>query len=717
MERTEPSLVPEWLKSAGANGNGNSAHHVQTPSYLGSSQYESLVSRQRNLSGNFGDHDSSRQSVVSDRISYLPSRRPGGNGEKESYQHARGHFNFGRLSAHRSFEGHDREREGPRRDWDWDRDRERDRILNAAGVDDRDRLDAAPPRWSGTGSSGRYEVDFALRRSQSMGLPSRISENGDKKITGDIVGPSPASLVSAGGFSSSIQKAAFDRNFPSLGSQERLTALQMSGAHATLLSPRLLRQGSFSKLDIPRALSPGSSVSGSTSVISSSTAAGGSHLEGGSAGLAASSVMNDNLPSNGVVAASGAVSMGTVAPMHAHSSVTMPKMAEALVQNPPRVRSPPQISSETQRLEELALKQSRQLIPMKPSLPKTMGSRDKSKTKLMRNVDVTVSNNSKMNQPTSSSQLLSSTYRPPFSPRSEVLKMPQGKLLVLKPSKEATTSVSSPKPDVGASAPTVSATGSFVAGVASVTPYSHNLGGISRKQKQLLDRRAMPITQMVTNVGIDGGTVARVKEGSVMEDKRALLQAQNRSDFFNALRRKAAINSITSENTEKVMQLENVTESSSSVDRSNKFLTDGFELQNDIVDKEFQSSEVSKSSILDVAVQQKAFIPNGLSVDISEAVLGNSGVSDGGIVGTSEEEEAAFLRSLGWEESTEEGEALTEEEINAFYQEHKRSTRSPSSLHYNSQTLRNSVVNLQVGSIGSVSSGLSSSDSDDEPHV
>ena len=34
-----------------------------------------------------------------------------------------------------------------------------------------------------------------------------------------------------------------------------------------------------------------------------------------------------------------------------------------------------------------------------------------------------------------------------------------------------------------------------------------------------------------------------------------------------------------------------------------------------------------------------------------------------------DEEEAAFLRSLGWEESAGDDEGLTEEEINAFYQE------------------------------------------------
>ncbi|XP_057469632.1 uncharacterized protein LOC130758697 [Actinidia eriantha] len=38
----------------------------------------------------------------------------------------------------------------------------------------------------------------------------------------------------------------------------------------------------------------------------------------------------------------------------------------------------------------------------------------------------------------------------------------------------------------------------------------------------------------------------------------------------------------------------------------------------------------------------------------------------------SDEEEAAFLRALGWEENAEEGDGLTEDEINAFYQEYMK---------------------------------------------
>nr|GFA01735.1 hypothetical protein [Tanacetum cinerariifolium] len=47
-------------------------------------------------------------------------------------------------------------------------------------------------------------------------------------------------------------------------------------------------------------------------------------------------------------------------------------MAETLAQGPPRAQAAPQVSVGTQRLEELAVKQSRQLIPMTPSMPKTL---------------------------------------------------------------------------------------------------------------------------------------------------------------------------------------------------------------------------------------------------------------------------------------------------------------------------------------------------------
>ena len=67
-------------------------------------------------------------------------------------------------------------------------------------------------------------------------------------------------------------------------------------------------------------------------------------------------------------------------------------MAEALAQAPSRARITPQLPVNTQRLEELAITQPRQLIPVTHSMPKpsVLNSSDKSKPKtVVRTGDVT----------------------------------------------------------------------------------------------------------------------------------------------------------------------------------------------------------------------------------------------------------------------------------------------------------------------------------------
>jgi len=81
------------------------------------------------------------------------------------------------------------------------------------------------------------------------------------------------------------------------------------------------------------------------------------------------------------------------------------------------------------------------------------------------------------------------------------------------------------------------------------------------------------------------------------------------------------------------------------------------------------------------------------------------------VMGGSEEEENAFLRSLGWEENAGGEEALTEEEINSFYQEMK-SRGVDATFCQGNYKLQNVPVQMPVGSLESVSSGMSSSDSE-----
>lgn len=127
---------------------------------------------------------------------------------------------------------------------------------------------------------------------------------------------------------------------------------------------------------------------------------------------------------------------------------------------------------------------------------------------------------------------------------------------------------------------------------------------------------------------------------STVDKKPPYSQAQSRNDFFNLMRKKTSINN-------------RPVHVSSGPDGS------------------APSGEKPGNEIKEV---------DGVAVCISNAVDNGGDVTINGgeknLLMTNnenevypDEEEAAFLRSLGWEENPGEDEGLTEEEINAFYQE------------------------------------------------
>ncbi|CAM6092249.1 unnamed protein product [Calypogeia fissa] len=772
MERSEPSLVPEWLKGAG--GGGGAAHHSQPPIHQDESG-NSFLSRQRpqpSAAVNHGDYDSPRyNSAGSDRAFYPTSRRGATNNSTGASErplfdrgdsYPRAYNSFGRSSGYRGgYEGSlDREREGPRdreRDWDWERDRERDfrdrdRALGFGGGDDRDRdrdRSDAPGnfRRSSSGAGLRYETEAPLRRSQSIGGTGRVLENGDKKATADVGSPLPtAPPTNIGTLTSSMQKAAFERNFPSLGAQEKQSGVvQSSLGNVSVLSPRPSWQSSSPRPDGVRSATSGAGLTsaGSASVsVAASGNVGGSVIggDGWTSALADVPSSLTGLPSsmNGV---SGATSVPTattgasVLASVAAPSLTAPKMSEA-VAYPPRVRTPPQSTLESQRVEESAAKQSRQLI-LKPTLPKNMGSRDITKPKVIRAVDVVAPQPMKLSQPLAS-QLVSSPYRPPAPPRPEPLKAPQGKLLVRKTSKEAVAAMLSPssipKGDGTGSTSVVSAAGALV-GMGGTNAGTNASGTLAppRKQKQLLDRRAVPIPPISVPMGSEGGSGPRSKEsGSASEDKRPPIPAQNRSDFFNALRKKAA--GISSGSLEKMesgalQKNDGVNEKGvEAEEETGPFQGDVSQMapyqlkENGTAASTFPKSSLSGSDVYGISDTKEDAPSNGASTEGAEGNSEQSSTAPSSPVAipnratATEEEEAAFLRSLGWEESAEEsGEGLTEEEINSFYQERLRSMSvSPSLPNARNHRLRDVRVDLHVGSIGSISSGMSSSDSESD---
>ncbi|KAK8483131.1 hypothetical protein V6N12_018138, partial [Hibiscus sabdariffa] len=88
------------------------------------------------------------------------------------------------------------------------------------------------------------------------------------------------------------------------------------------------------------------------------------------------------------------------------------------------------------------------------------------------------------------------------------------------------------------------------------------------------------------------------------------------------------------------------------------------------------------------------------------SVLNSVDKSKGKSAVRSNEEEAAFLRSLGWEENSGEDEGLTEEEINTFYQRYYMKLRR--------RGMQPKLAQSFATSLDGAASELSSSDSGSE---
>lgn len=575
MDRSEPSLVPEWLRSAGSvAGAGNSAQHFASSSNQTDSHSPSATHSNRNRS-------SKNTSEFLDRTSSSNSRRGSING---SAKHAYSSFN----RNHR----------------DKDRDREKDRS-NFGDHWDRDGSDPLANLFS-----GRIERD-TLRRSHSMvsrkpgeSLPRRVAA--DTKSGGSSNHNNGNGLLSGGSVGSSIQKAVFDKDFPSLGAEEK--------------------QGIA---EIGRVSSPGLGATASQSLpVGSSALIGG---EGWTSALAevpsiiGSSSAGSLSAHQTVTATSGSVSSSTSAALN---------MAEALVQAPSRARSTPQVSVKTQRLEELAIKQSRQLIPVTPSMPKALAlnSSEKSKPKTAaRNAEINAAAKSVTQQPSAlhiASQSVRSANAKVDVPKTS------GKFTDLKSvvwengTSPSSKDVSNPSNYANSKLANQNVVASAAAPTLVKNP--NNLKSPPERKPASLD----------------------LKLGSTLDKKQSISQMKSRNDFFNLLKNKTATNSST------VLADSGQMVSSPTLENSGE------------VNKESAMPSASPQSVGNGAELTR----NGNAHSHEELCKISEEKKDSISRATvyPDEEEAAFLRSLGWEENSDEDEGLTEEEINAFYQECKK---------------------------------------------
>lgn len=244
---------------------------------------------------------------------------------------------------------------------------------------------------------------------------------------------------------------------------------------------------------------------------------------------------------------------------------------------------------------------------------------DKLKSKSVRSSDL--STVTKVGQQPSSSQLVNHAVR--GNTRSDVSKPSQaGKLTVLKPAREKNDA--SP----GKDGPSPTNTSRVLPGAVQSTAFAPLRSPINPK--------------LATDSGATAFSVTKYAM-----DRKPLSQSQDRIDFFNSIRKK------TSANHSAAIPDSRPIESSSFMSEKSDDQTTAFAAAgNQDAPASGPELEWSPGNGTDMA---------GHGVTSEESKIDSS--SD-----VPDEEEAAFLRSMGWEENAEAAAPITEEEINAFYE-------------------------------------------------
>ncbi|KAM7507669.1 hypothetical protein LguiA_018122 [Lonicera macranthoides] len=601
MEGSEPTLVPEWLRGTGrVTGGGTSTHH-----FASSSSQSDVLSSSNSLrnrsSRSIGDKDSPR--FVLDRSTSSSSRHSSSSNGSAKHPYS----SFSRSHKNREKE---KERSTMKDLWDHDCSDPLGGIL-----------------------SSRVE-NITLRRSQSLvsrkpgdALPRRTvdsknSGNFNKNVANGALSGSNSSSVSG------MQKVAFEKDFPSLGAEE--------------------------KPDIGRVPSPGLSSAVHSLPIGNSGLIGG---EGWTSALAE------------VPAIIGGTSMGhssvqqsvVVTPTSGVSSASVGlNMAEALSQAPSRARTTPQVPDKTQWLEELAIKQSRQLIPMTPSTPKPLVSfvTGRKWVSLVAIVEIFIENQRRTSRKRSHRRLVLSSSDKVKQPKTairtteSIVASKSGQQQQPYSSQLANQSLRSGH--IRNDSPKASHVGKFHV----LKPLREN--GVSSTAKDVPSTtNSASITALNTQLAVAAPTPAAPLTGPhyqkvpPLEKKQSLSQARSRSDFFNLMRKKSSGNSSAVFSTSAENSSDATIKEVVSAPSSPRVTENGVKMGDNAGD----NCEEEESVV-------------GFGDDVGHKK--NPPCVNGGEVYPNEEE-AAFLRSLGWDENGGgEDECLTEEEINSFLQEYNK---------------------------------------------
>ncbi|KAL8540672.1 hypothetical protein ACS0TY_002056 [Phlomoides rotata] len=575
MERSEPTLVPEWLKNAGSS-NGSTPHTDD--------QTSSKLARNRSFVNSNG-HDFGR-TFSSDRTTSSYFRR---SSSSKGSAHLRGDSSFGRQ-----------------RDRDWEKDAYDSRERDKSVVADHRRWDFSDAPGN---SISKFERD-GFRRSHSV-VSGKHADTWHKKVVTNSStnsGTYANGLVTRGSPIGGVKNTFFQRDFPSLGAEERASVPEVG-----------------------RVPSPGLSSAIQSLPIGSSSIVNG---EKWTSALAEVPVLVGSNNGTGILSAQQAAPLSSTSV--ALGTTSSLNMAEAVAQAPNRGQTIPTLSVGIQRLEELAIKKSRQLIPVTPSTPKALvlNSPDKQKIKVGGPLKGDVSKASNV-----------------------------GKLHVLKPVREKN-------------------------GTSPTAKDSLSPTGVSK-----------PVSFTLASP-----TVFDRKPAMTVLEKRSTSQARSRNEFFNSVRKKSLVNTSIADSPTSMSS--SVLDSGTAVSPSS---SDKLSDMDDVhVPNTSQTGDSSGLSLggKDLFEVKGDLTRNGDACDEQKHVSnGKKHPSSDPII--SEEEEAAFLRSLGWEENADEG-GLTEEEISAFFKDVTKyiNLKPPLKILQGEEPNFLSPFNSRIGAI---SAGLSSS--------
>ncbi|OWM84932.1 hypothetical protein CDL15_Pgr027719 [Punica granatum] len=569
MDKSEPALIPEWLKS---NGSASSGGNSQFPFPLPSEDH-SGSKHSRHKSSNGSNQREKGHPFVSDRTTSSYSGRS--TSTKDSL----------RLKSHVSFPRSYRDREGDNRHDFGDR--------NKSFLGDNRYLEYADDL--GSFLLGKSSKDM-LRHSKSV-VGQKSNGILPRKGSGDLIDGSNSNHINSStpllldGCMPSNMQAAPGKDFPSLRTEQDQSSSELS-----------------------RTPSPGLAVPAQSLHSASANLIG---TEGWMSSLAE------------VPESIGSSSIGSLSSQQTLLAKSAPlaqranglNMAEAVAQNPTHAHTPPQLSIDTQRREELAIKQSRQLIPVRPttSKPSSLSTLEKSKSKTVQ-------------------QSPFSTVKFDAANTSNL-----SKLQVLKCSRELN----------GASSPREKSSprNAFTAPLSQTHASASAASAPSRKKN--------PVNGQI--VAAPDRRMGVLSLGNL--EKRPSTQIQSRKDFLNLIKKQSS-------GTAPAARTE---DSPCVVEKSN-------DSTGEVATPEEAAASVESINKHDLPNPDLP-VENGGNMSENGECIENGGMTtENGEhheevkklefdVPPPDEKEAEFLRSLGWDESTGEDEGLTEEEIRSFYED------------------------------------------------